>query len=366
MKSTPLLLATVLAALAPTAAQAAPGLHTVVGGVAGAGNGSIALGCTTFGPAPELSFYSFTGGGVPLGGIGTCGYIGGYSTQMAMAGPLIQGSSLGPVLIGSPANGALFTGTADAHSRYGVLGAAAQGQMSVVPDQGGVALHQMAGAARFADTLTATSATVGSGSAGSVRYQFAVDGSLSAPGAQAPFFFGETYMVLDVKHGAGATEQLLNATVRRGSVGTMSGNPPPAGWVTGIGSLSGASTFYSREYGITWGQPWDLDVGLLAWAYGSADSSFLGTARLVGFELFDAQHAPVATFGINAASGTNYVNAVPEPQTWALLLAGLASLMRLTGQKTRTGRGWRHAKPGCGEATGRCHAPAGLAALSGA
>lgn len=323
MKAAQLCMGAVIAASAFAAAAAAPGLTTVVGGVAGAGNGSIALGCTTFIPAPELSFYSFNGGGVPLGGIGTCGYIGGYTTQSAAAAPLIQGSSLGPTLIGSPANGSQFTGTAEARSSYGTLGAAAHGAMSVVPDQGGLALHQMAGAARFADTLTASSALVGAGSAGSVRYRFAVDGSLSAPGAQAPFFFGETYVVLDVKHGTGATEQLLNATVRRGGVGTVSGNPPPAGWVTGVGSLSGGSTFLSRDYAITWGQPWDLDVGLLAWAYGSADSSFLGTARLVGFDLFDALHAPVATFGISAASGTNYVNAVPEPQSWTLLLAGL-------------------------------------------
>jgi len=107
--------------------------------------------------------------------------------------------------------------------------------MSVVPDQSGLALHQMTGAARFADTLTATSALVSAGSAGTVRYRFAADGNLSAPGAQAPFYFGETCVVLDVKHGAGATEQLLNATVRRASVGTISGNPPPAGWFTGLG-----------------------------------------------------------------------------------------------------------------------------------
>ena len=357
LRSAAWLLAT---ASAVTAVEAAPVLETVVGGVAGVGNGSIALGCTTFGPAPELAFYSFNGGGTPLGGIGTCGYVGGYTTQTAVVAPLIRGSSLAPVLIGSPLNGSLFTGTAEARSSYGALGAAAQGNMSVVPDLGAPALHQMAGAARFADTLTATSALVGAGSAGTVRYRFEVDGSLSAPGAQAPFFFGETYVVLDVKHDAGPTEQLLNATVRRGGVGTISGNPPPAGWVIGVGSLSGGSTFLSREYSITWGQTWDLEVGLLAWASGSADSSFLSTAELTGFELFDAQHAPVATFDIRAVSGTDYIHgvpapsAVPEPPTWAmLLLAGLVWISSATrrhpagddtlhraiehGQRSRTG-----------------------------
>ena len=260
---------------------------------------------------------------MPLGGIGTCGYVGGYTTQSAVVAPLIRSSNLGTVPIASPGNGSLFTGTAEARSSYGALGAAAHGLMSVVPDEGSLALRQMAGAARFADTLTATSAGVGAGTAGSVRYRFAVDGSLTALGAPVAYFVGSTYVVVDVKHGAGPTLQLLNATVTRGSMGTISGNPPPAGWVTGIGSLSGGGTFVSRDYAITWGQPWDLEAGLLAWANGSADSSFLGTARLVGFDMFDALHAPVATFGISAASGTDYINAVPEPRTWALLLAGL-------------------------------------------
>ena len=64
--------------------EAAPGLETVVGVVAGRCNGSIALGCTTFGPVPKLSFYSFTGGSMPLDGIGTCGYVGGTTTQTAV------------------------------------------------------------------------------------------------------------------------------------------------------------------------------------------------------------------------------------------------------------------------------------------
>ncbi len=336
MKAAKLCLAALAAACAVTAVDAAPGLQTVVGGVAGRGNGSIALGCTTFGPVPELSFYSFTGGGTPLGGIGTCGYVGGYTTQTAAAAPLVRSSSLGPVPIASPGNGSQFIGTADARSSYGALGAAAHGHMSVVPDEGPLALRQMAGAASFADTLTATSAAVGAGTAGSVRYRFEVDGSLSALGAPVAYFVGSTYVVLDLKHGAGPAQQVLNATVTRGSTGTISGNPPPAGWVTGMGSLSGGSTFVSREHAITWGQPWDMEVGLLAWANGSADSSFLGTARLVGFDLFDAQHVPVATFGISAASGTHYVNAVPEPQTWALLLAGLVWMKGLKSRARRT------------------------------
>lgn len=148
-----------------TATEAASGLETVVGGVAGRGNGSIALGCTTFIAVPGLSVHAFTGSGVPLVSISTCG----HTTQAATAAPLIQTSKLGPIDIAPSANGSQFTGTYDACGRYGALEAAARGSMSVVPDQASPAPHHMALAARFADSLTATSAGIAAGSSGTVR-----------------------------------------------------------------------------------------------------------------------------------------------------------------------------------------------------
>ena len=144
-------------------------------------------------------------------------------------------------------------------------------------------------------------------------------------------------MVLDVQHQGGPVREVMNATVRRGSLGVMSGNPPPAGWVTSNGSLSGASTFFSPDLPMNWGVPWNVSVGLLAWAYGTADANFLTTARITGVMLFDANHNPVNAFSLTALSGTDYVNAVPEPASQALWLAGLGGLallaLRRRGQR---------------------------------
>jgi hypothetical protein len=149
---------------------------------------------------------------------------------------------------------------------------------------------------------------------------------LTALGAPEAFYFGETYMALDLQHQGGPTYQVANATVRRGGTGTISNAPPPAGWTTSEGSLIGGSTFFARDFPMVWWQPWDVKAGLVAWAYGTADSNFLSTARLTGLTLYDANHDLVSEFSLSATSGTDYIGAVPEPQTWALWLFGLALL----------------------------------------
>jgi len=309
-------------------AGAAPSLEAITGVVGGAGGGSSPLGCGTFGPVPELSFFTFNTL-APLGGYGPCGYSGGYTTATSPSGPLSRHASLGPVILGPPGppgSTGYFDGTADARASYGSLGAAAHANIAGGVPGSSLALFESTGAATFSDTLTASSASMANGSAGTVRYTFSVDGSLTSLGTPGAFLFGETYAALDVQHLGGPVYELMNAHVRRGGLGTISNNPPPAGWVTSTGSLSGGSTF-AIDMPMVWGQPWDLKVGLLAWAYGTADSSFLSTAELTGLELFDAGHNPVTTFSITAASGTHYAAAVPEPSTVVLMLAGLAGLM---------------------------------------
>ena len=79
------------------------------------------------------------------------------------------------------------------------------------------------------------------------------------------------------------------------------------------------------------GTTWQLKVGLLALAYGTADANFLSTAKITGVELlFDAAHAPGTVFSFVSQSGFNYADpgapastVVPEPRSLAWCCLGL-------------------------------------------
>jgi hypothetical protein len=160
--------------------------------------------------------------------------------------------------------------------------------------------------------------------AGSARFQFSVTGNLASLGAPRANFFGDTYAVLDLKFNGGPTYEILNAHATRGSPGTMSNGAPPAGWAAGIGSLSGSSSFYSIELPMVWGQSMKLELGLLSWAYGTADSTL--SAAITGVDVFDAAHNPVTVFSLAAASGTDYVSAVPESSSLTLMFVGVGMM----------------------------------------
>lgn len=312
---------------------AAPSLDVFAGLVGGAGGGIAPQGCSSFGPSALLSsFFTFAGPSLPAGGIVPCGYVGAIDQVSGASGPLTISRSIGPVALDG--FGASFTGQVNAVASFGQLGASARAQISGLTGNP-VALFEGSGAARFSDTLTATSPLVANLSAGYVRYQFQLDGSQMALGAPAAYFFGETYTVLDVQHQGGPNYEVLNAHIRRGGLGTISNGLPPFGWSTSSGSLSGGSTFYSLMLPMTWGQSWDVSVGLLAWAYGTADNDFLTTAKLTGFEMFDAQQQRVMQFSVSADSGTVYAGAVPEAPAPAMLLAGLGGLWLAVRRRTQ-------------------------------
>jgi hypothetical protein len=316
-----------LCATMVTSAHAAATLDTWVGVVGGGGNGSIPQGCTTFGAPASLSFFTFNGFAVPQGGIAACGYSGTVTQTSAASGPLTQSGSLAPVILGNPGFAGSYDGTAAAVSNYGRLGATAHANISGGIPGSQVALFESVGAARFSDTLTVTSPLVVAGTAGSVRYSFSVDGQSTSLGAPGAYLFGDTYAVLDIQQNTGPVYEVMNAHVRRGDTGTLSNSPPPAGWSTSMGSLGGASTFVSLDLPMTWGTSWEVKVGLLAWAYGTADANFLSTARLTGMTFYNASPIAISNFALTAASGTDYVNAVPEPASVLLMLAGLGVLV---------------------------------------
>lgn len=320
-----------LAACALEPATAAPSLTAYAGSVGGSGIGTVPGGCGSS-PSPVFSFFSFNFN-LPPEGIRPCGYSGAVIQSTATTGPVGLSYALPLVSLGPQVGSGSFEGSAQSTANYTGLGAAAHANIGT-GRPGGNSMFQSIGAATFQDTLTATSPLVATLSAGFVRYQFSVDGSLQSLGVPEPNYFGETYMVLDMQHQGGPVFQVLNATVRRGGTGTISNGPPPVGWTTGTGSLSGGSTFLSLEFPINWGQPWDLKVGLLAWAYGTADSNFLSTARLSGVSLFDANRQPVTAFSLSAASGTDYLaSPVPEPKTWALWLLGSTGIAWLSRRR---------------------------------
>ena len=327
------LVALTLCPLAPI--SAAPSLNAYAGSVGGSGIGTVPGGCGNA-PSPIFSFFSFNFV-LPTEGIGPCGYSGAVVQSTAATGPLASSYTLPPVSLGPLPGSGSFDGSAQSIANYTGLGANAHANIGT-GRPGGNSMFQSIGAATLQDSLTATSPLVANLSAGFVRYQFSVDGSLQSLGVPEPGYFGETYMVLDMQHQGGLVYQVLNATVRRGGIGTISNRQPPAGWVTSTGSLSGGSNFFSFDFPINWGQAWEIKVGLMAWAYGSADSNFLSTARLTGLSMFDANRQPVTNFSLSAASGTDYLAApIPEPQTWVLWLLGLTGLARLGRRRRETG-----------------------------
>ena len=320
-------------AIAPVAASSAPQLEAWAGVVGGAGTGSIPDNCTTFGPPAELApmFGSVALGMQVLGGNAACGYSGGWTDPVAPSGPLPNSASLAPVILGNPGFSGFFDGTSSSQANYGTLAAAAHANISGGTPGSPVALADSQAASFFDDTLTLTSPQLANGSLAYVRYRFAVSGDLSALGAPASGFFGSTWGQLSLQMDNGPVYGVVGATVTRGGLGIVNGGGPPAGWTTSTGALSGSSTFDSLLLPVTVGQSWDLRVGLLGWAYGTADTSHFD-ADLIGIDVFDSQNAPVASFSIASASGTQYV---PEPSSGSLLLCGLLTIARARRRRAR-------------------------------
>ena len=322
--SSRILLAALAAAGLAGPAHAAS-LDTYAGGVGGLTNGSIDAGCYTAGTPAALQPF-FRGGSFPLGGIAGCSLTGGLNQDTRTAGTAASTLTIAPVKLGIPASSAaIYSGQADATARFGMVGVSAQGSF-----QGGVAnggpgtYDNTVAAAKFTDTLTATSAAVATGSTGFIRYAFELQGSASAPGAPAAYFTGSTFVELLYQQSYQPVQYGWSLGLMRGSTGLIQNTTPPAGWTTTTSHLNGGSTFYSFDLPIVWGQSWDLTVGLVATANGDVSADFTG--RVTGVQLFDSQHQEVTDFRLLSASGTNYLAPVPEAGTAWLLLAGLGGV----------------------------------------
>lgn len=320
-------------------AAAAPGVNAFAGVIGGQGKPDISGGCTTFGtPEPIFSLFGATAFGVATGGISPCDYSGGFNNVVAASGPLTTSRSLAPVLLGHPAFAGTFDGTAQATADFKTLRAKAHGLMTSPGAGSSLALFESTSAAFFEDTLTASSPLIADLSNGFVRYRFQLDGSLSTPGVPAPNNQGNARAQLNIQHQGGGIYRMAQLDSTKGAIGTVASmdavNP---GWTAGVGSISGSGTFFSTIHGsfsdidlpMNWDQPFDLKVGLMVWAYGTADADFFATAKLTGVQLFDASHNEVTDFVLSSAAGVAY--AVPEPAAVTMIGAGLLVLAASIG-----------------------------------
>ncbi len=322
-----------LALLAAFQAGAAPGLRAIAGSLGGAGRGDIGAGCTTYGPTKVILDYFGSGLGVavPGGGISACGYVGQVLDNSSPTTPATASTGVGPVILGNPGYAGYYTGSASATASFTGLHAEAKGSFSLGLPGSPVALFDSASAAFFTDTLTLSSPLVVPASTGYVGYRFEIDGSLTASGTPASYYFGETLASLVYQQGSGPVYEAAHFYTRRGEPGSATAvGVPISGWTSATGSISGAGSVNTLDvlspFPITFGTPWELTVGLAVRAIGEAAADFGSTAKLVGLDVFDAQGHRITEFTLTSASGTDYISGVPEPASGLLLLAGAAAL----------------------------------------
>jgi hypothetical protein len=327
----PLACALLVAAALPAGAQQ---LRAYAGAVAGQVNGP--GNCGTFGPSiPDWS----AGLTLPLDGIAGCGVQGGEDNHVAAAGTVTASQSThGPVPDGT------YSGRAAARAAYGQLGVASQGLMTGGINGGGT-LAQSASFASFSDRLTITSPQVAPGSALQARFQWTLDGSLSAVGVPPFTVFASVQLSTRV-----------NGRNESPDFGLFQSNTPmpfysPApqflqnGFSIGPGFATGSATVQSAFlYPLQADTAFTLEVALRdvlrPCCFGaSAETSFLNTAQMSGIRLFDGFGQEITGFSISSASGTLYtrdgVLAVPEPGTAALALAGALWLLARVRRRLR-------------------------------
>lgn len=321
----------------PAAAAELQAYAGAVGGIASGTGGVFA--CATSGPTIGNGW--FAGVALPTEGFAGCNLGGGIVEKTGSSGPLTAQQSVSASLTGGS-----FTGQASARADYGRLGVAASGTMT-----GGTSAftyHQAAGFARFQDTLTLSNPGIAAGTAGSVDFAFLIDGMLrslpNAPYTQQ----GDIALGIRVGSAVGNAARapwysFMGTVVNDGTPYLRGGGSGlPGAFALAPGSFQGSAEVLSTaNFGIRWGEPFEIEVALLTsvtpCCYGSSlQSDFMSTATLTGIRA-RAGAVSVDDFTVLSASGTGYgpsgLLPVPEPASALLWAAGLASLaMRLRGR----------------------------------
>lgn len=304
----------------------AANLRAYAGVVAGnaQGTGSI-FACATSGPTIGNGW--FAGLSLPTEGFTACNLNGGIDDQQGPSGPLTASqSATGPMA--TP--GSTYTGSAQARANHWSLGVAANGAAT-----GGTSsstYHQSAAFASFTDTLTYQQPGIATGTAGWTNFAFLVEGIMNS--SSTPPYTQQADVLLAIRVNGKFIWSSFQATlinedlpyVRGGSAGL------PGSFVSGPGSLSGSALVNSTaNFEIQWGVPFTVEVALLSsvypCCYGSSSSTdFANTAVLKGIDAY-GPGGKVSDFTVitesGAVIGPSGLAAVPEPESWALVLGGL-------------------------------------------
>lgn len=319
----------------PTIAQASTTAHAMtVAGVAQ--NAAGGYSCRTSGPDPIIAAAFTSGMGLPTEGYSFCN----------LSGSLVDQSGPGATSATSSASRDFNSGHAElaagAVAAYDHIGAQSSATFTGY-DTPGLTYHSSEGAAIVDDALTFTGGT----GTGYVRYGFTVDGSLLATsGSEAQIYLAFT--------APGNTPQYAFAATIGGGVGRVAAPYTPGftGFTTDGTSLSGSGVAYTYGIPITFGTASDFEYGLRSYAYanvftGDAASDFIATAKLTSIIVTDSLGNTV-NFAATSASGTLYDAAgahvvpggtVPEPASWAMMLAGFGLVGGALRRRTNAAAG---------------------------
>ncbi len=323
-------LAALLSGGLPTSASAE--VQAYAGAVGGQAQGSGSpFACATSGPTIGDGW--FAGIALPTEGFAGCSLSGGIDNKVAAGGTLMSTQAV-TATVGS---GGTFTGQADAIASYGKLGVSASGTMTGTTSA--FIYHQAASFARFQDTWTITAPGIATGTAGTLNLGFLVEGSMSstphAPSTQ------QVDLALGMRFNGnkgGPWDSFMATIVNDGEPYLRGGGTwAPGSFITSPGAFSGSGLVTSTgNFSFQWGVPFDVEVALRTQLSpccinASLSSDFLGTALLKGIYT-TAGGQTITSFNVAAVSGTAYgpdgllAAAVPEPGSWALMLAGVAGL----------------------------------------
>lgn len=226
-------------------------------------------------------------------------------------------ATVGPITRSSTGNGTMGSATSRGISDFGVLKSYTQAT-SIAGSSNFNNLVMATSELHFADDLTIDAAGL-TGTSGTLKVKFTIDGALSATQPQVDPIYSQTEASASYtlsKLGYGPVLSASHSVYADGST-----------YSDGNGAFLGVEQLANVPF--TFGTPFTLrlTVGSGAAAYtqfgGQAIADLEHTVTWGGFDsVLNGSGGTVTEYSFNSSSGTNYVNAIPEPAAAGLLLVG--------------------------------------------